>query len=176
MSQYNKLIEKQNAIYSQYSNIHTPNHKTHSNEMYNHTPNNQNISTTRPVNNYYAERIIQNNTYNQPKHGKKKGPSVWGPMLWYSLHNGAANYPPDKRNISNQIKIHMKNWINALPLMIPCADCANHAVEYISRSDLDKAVVDRESLFKYFVDFHNHVNKKLGKRIISLDEAKSIYY
>lgn len=129
---------------------------------------------------YYTPttQMNQNTEIINKKNGK--GTDVWGPQLWFSLHNGAANYPKNDYDINTQMRQLMKGWIKGLPLMIPCAECANHAFEYITRTErigeLDNAVKNRENLFKYFVDFHNHVNRKKNKREVSIEEAKRMYY
>ena len=100
-------------------------------------------------------------------------PDVWGPLFWFSLHNGALRYPKDPSNIWKE---RMKNYIFGIPVMVPCEKCSIHASAYIeSQTDIDTVVTSREKLFEFFWKFHNFVNKKLGKKEISLEEAYSIY-
>jgi hypothetical protein len=101
-------------------------------------------------------------------------PEVFGPPMWFTLHNGAARYPD---NPSPIIKERMKNFILGIPAMVPCKKCREDSTSYIERNkkDLDKIVSDKSHLFKFFVDFHNDVNKKLNKPIMSLKDAKKLY-
>lgn len=101
-------------------------------------------------------------------------PDVWGPAFWFSLHNGAAQYPHKASPLWAQ---RMKHFIRGIPVMVPCTKCADHATAYVeSRSDdLDEIVSSRDKLFIFFVDFHNFVNKRLGKPLISYREAYKLY-
>lgn len=97
-------------------------------------------------------------------------PKIWGPKQWYSLHNGAAQYPLNPTSI---VRDRMKGFILGLPYTLPCQTCFQHAITYIESKagELDLIVSSRQNLFKFWVDFHNTVNKRLGKPIISLEDA-----
>ena len=101
-------------------------------------------------------------------------PLVWGPAFWFSIHNGISNYP---KNASKFWSNRMKNFIQGIPVMLPCEKCSNHAAAYIeSKEDIiNEAVKNKDKLFKFFVDFHNSVNKRLGTFEISLEFAKKMY-
>jgi Erv1 / Alr family len=109
-------------------------------------------------------------------HNKRasNNPLVWGPPFWYVLHNGAYHYPQHSSPLHAE---RMKNLIIGLPVMIPCATCKEHATAFIEkhRSRLIDICSSRDSLFKFFVDFHNQVNRRYGKRVLSYEEAYSIY-
>jgi len=113
-------------------------------------------------------------TYEKKLYKNTGAPEVFGPPMWFTLHNGAARYPD---NPSPIIKERMKNFILGIPAMVPCKKCREDATSYIERhkKDLDKIVSDKSHLFKFFVDFHNDVNKKLNKPIMSLKDAKKLY-
>jgi hypothetical protein len=60
--------------------------------------------------------------------------------------------------------------------MVPCERCADHATAYIeSRDDLDEVVKNKDSLFSFFVEFHNFVNERLGKKRIPMETAIKMY-
>jgi hypothetical protein len=102
-------------------------------------------------------------------------PLVWGPIFWYTLHNSAAHYPV---NASPLVKQRMKNRILAIPYEISCRTCQPHAsayIESISDDKLNEIVSGRDNLFKFYVDFHNDVNKRLGKPIWSYEQAYDYY-
>ena len=71
----------------------------------------------------------------------------------------------------------MKDFIIAIPIMLPCLKCKDHATSYIESNleKLDKIVSSRKNLFNFFVDFHNYVNKTYGKRIFTYEEATVLY-
>lgn len=101
-------------------------------------------------------------------------PKVWGPPFWFCLHVSAVYYPISANNI---VKERMKNRILALPYEIPCEKCRTHAIAFIeaNRSNLDDIVDGRHSLGKFYVNFHNQVNKRYGKREWTYEEAYKYY-
>lgn len=99
-------------------------------------------------------------------------PDIWGPAFWFTIHNGANHYPLTATPI---VKERMKGFILGLPEMIPCRNCQEHARAHIEGSDLNKVCVGRSSLFAYFVDFHNYVNKRYNKPMVSVEEAEKLY-
>jgi hypothetical protein len=101
-------------------------------------------------------------------------PDVWGPSFWFILHLGSIKYP---LNPSPLAKGRMKNFIIGIPIMVTCDSCREHATAFIESNmhNLDDICSSRDKLFKFFVDFHNKVNKRYGKRTYSYDEAYKLY-
>jgi hypothetical protein len=101
-------------------------------------------------------------------------PRVWGPPFWFSLHVSSANYPIKASNLTREL---MKNRIKALPIEIPCSACRPHAHAYVEsrKEELDDICSGRDSLFRFYVDFHNAVNKRYNKPIMSYDEARKMW-
>lgn len=101
-------------------------------------------------------------------------PRVWGPSFWFTLHNGAAKYPVDA---SPYVIERMKVYILGIPIMLPCEQCKVHATNYIEKNKdkLNQICCGRTSLFQFFVDFHNIVNKRFNKPVLSYDQAWEIY-
>ena len=101
-------------------------------------------------------------------------PNIWGPPLWFTLHNTAIKFPV---NASPLYISKMKDFIISIPYILPCEQCKVHASNYIeeNKQDLDNICSGREKLFKFFVDFHNKVNKRQNKTEISYEDAYKIY-
>jgi hypothetical protein len=101
-------------------------------------------------------------------------PNVWGPALWFTLHNGSSKYPISAAPI---VKDRMKAYILGIPLMLPCIACKIHAINHIEKNKdkLDDICSGRKKLFEFFVDFHNIVNKRYNKPIVSIEEAYKMY-
>ena len=61
--------------------------------------------------------------------------------------------------------------------MIPCDKCQDHATAHIEANwnRLDDVVSGRDNLFKFFVDFHNRVNKRYNKPEMSYETAYKLY-
>jgi len=103
-----------------------------------------------------------------------KDDSVWGPAFWFTIHNSSVHYPI-KANY--QYRENMKRFILSIPYLIPCEKCKLHASSYIKihMHRLDTIVTGRIKLFKFFVDFHNDVNVRNGKRVYEYSEAYDLY-
>jgi hypothetical protein len=121
-----------------------------------------------------CEPVLHMNIKQEEKETTTTDPYVWGPLFWFSLHNGAINYP---ENASEHISKNMKGFIMGIPYMLPCVKCSEDAKAYIinNHSNLDSICSGREKLFKFFFDFHNYVNKKLGKSEIKYEDALKMY-
>jgi hypothetical protein len=92
-------------------------------------------------------------------------PSVWGPLFWYTLHNGAAAYPHQPTPTTQR---RMIDFIAGIPAMLPCDACYAHAcayiVGYVDRyGGLGGAVKSRRALELFFEDFHDVANAHTGK-------------
>ncbi len=105
---------------------------------------------------------------------KLNDPEIFGPPLWFVYHNAAYNYPI---NPSPLFKERMKYAIISLPVFVTCLECREHATAYIEkhRDTLDEICSSRDNVFKFFVDFHNQVNKRYNKPILSYTEAYNLY-
>jgi hypothetical protein len=108
-------------------------------------------------------------------------PYVWGPAFWLSFHVSAAYYPVNPSKIVSE---RMKQRILAIPYELPCSSCRPHAISFIEpyrvqiaqdKDGLDLVVSSRENLVKFYVDFHNYVNKRFGKKQWSYKEAEDAY-
>jgi hypothetical protein len=104
-----------------------------------------------------------------------KEPGVFGPPLWFTLHNASAYYP---ETASPAHAERMKNIIIGLPVLLPCETCKEHATAYIEKNKdrLSEVCKTKRSLFAFFVDFHNYVNERLGKKVLTYDEAYALYH
>jgi hypothetical protein len=101
-------------------------------------------------------------------------PSVWGPLLWFSLHVGTTRYPISATPLESE---KMQGFILGLPYILPCSECSEHARDYINQRfpEINRITSGRVSLFKFFVDFHNYVNQRFGKKLYSYAEAGRMY-
>lgn len=166
-----KIASKQDYI--QYSVYEGPNIR----EKIQHTP-----IKSKPVTNF-SSHIEHNQNDKNPdtqinmelkNTTTTSDPKVWGPSFWFMLHNGASKYPVEASNLRKE---RMKGFILGIPTMVPCEGCISHAIPYLeaSKPHLDDIVKGRDSLFKFFVDFHNDVNKRLHKKQYTYDEVYKMY-
>lgn len=109
-----------------------------------------------------------------PSQLSNKDPTMWGPHLWYYLHNSTLSFPvnPSKEEMEG-----MREWLLNLPITIPCEKCRFHYKQYLDKhqNDLNEACTTRDKLFKFVVDIHNQVNKRNNKPIVSYEEAFKMY-
>ena len=101
-------------------------------------------------------------------------PGVFGPPAWFTYHNGTAHLP---ENLSATEQRELYGFVQGIPLMTPCSVCQPHARSYIQQHDaeLREAIKTRDGAFAWFVDFHNFVNHRTGKRELTIDEARMLY-
>ena len=117
--------------------------------------------------------IEQYNSYNELVH--KEGSNglhklSWGPKTWDAMHAMSFGFPnlPTKDE-----KQQAYNFFTALSVMIPCQKCREHCKDHILTHP--PKVQNRESLSQWLFDFHNSVNKRLGKKLVSWDDCKKRY-
>jgi len=117
---------------------------------------------------------VENFSLKEEQETGTSDPKIWGPKFWFSLHNSAAHYPI---SASPLVRDRMKGRLLAIPYEIPCPTCQPHASAYIEkhRDHLDEIVSGRHSLGKFYVDFHNEVNKRYGKPVWTYEQAYKTY-
>lgn len=96
-------------------------------------------------------------------------PHVFGPGTWWNLHMdglNADNYDDQQTYIRN---------VNKKLAALPCLECRNHAMEYLIKNPVNKFSGIEEGYFRWSWEFHNTVNKRLGKPELPYDLAKSLY-
>lgn len=98
-------------------------------------------------------------------------PKNWGKFGWGFVHNVALGYPNNE--ISYMEKDQYRIFFEVIGYVLPCNDCRKHYKEMVK--DNPPVLVDRNSIFKWTVDIHNIVNKRLNKKIITLTEAYDIW-
>lgn len=93
--------------------------------------------------------------------------AITGSGLWFSIHIMSIH-------ASTAEKYQSVVWfINLLSLTHPCLECRNHMTNYLTTHPLSQ--VGLKDLFRYTVEFHNAVNKRLNKPLISLEDATNLY-
>jgi len=109
-------------------------------------------------------------------YGYSYDPDNFGPALWFTLHNSATTYP-DYPTLESQQE--MKQLLKLLHWLIPCTnnnfDYKIYWLENLKFFNLDNVVKSRENLFNFYVQFHNFINKKNDKPLLSIQEAKNVY-
>lgn len=161
-------------MYSRYSA--SDNHNSNNHTIYSDYDVNNYINNKEPVKEHTKIKHEKPLEINTEHNVNTSDPSVWGPAFWFTLHNGASKYPIKASPIVIQ---KTKGFIQGMPQMLPCQACKVHAIAHIEShkisDSLDTICSGRDNLFKFFVDFHNMVNRRHNKPAMSYEEAYKIY-
>jgi hypothetical protein len=101
--------------------------------------------------------------------GASGNPNEWGPVLWNTLHVLAERCG----NIHPSVDVEQARCfdyiINALPFILPCAECSEHARTYIASRPFHSVGKTGRDLSGYvrmwLLEFHNTVRLRQGKPI-----------
>jgi len=97
-------------------------------------------------------------------------PDEVGKGLWFSIHTLAAdvNDEPYKWKF-------FEYYMKLMQRKMKCSNCKGHFGNYLSSHPFDKYYKIKNGAYIYTHEFHNAVNKRLGKNIVDLDESFQIY-
>ena len=97
-------------------------------------------------------------------------PKYLGPGNWHSIHLMAAN-----ANTMDEKKAFL--WfIKVLSENFYCNRCKVEFLQYLKDDDPIFYIDKPEGMFFWSFNFHNTVNKRLGKQIMLYHDAKSLYF
>lgn len=94
-------------------------------------------------------------------------PRYWGSKFWFTMHTVAYFYP-DEPTVDEMA--HAKNFYESLRSLLPCPGCAQHYGELLRKHPIDEHVKYRMSLITWVNMIHNEVNRRLGKKIVTVEE------
>jgi len=85
-------------------------------------------------------------------------PTKWGPHFWMTLHIACLGCKDYKA---------LAEFVEGYIYIIPCLTCREHFEQVL----VENPVPEDGDFFKWSVDVHNIVNKRLGKPEFSYEEA-----
>ena len=98
-------------------------------------------------------------------------PYVWGPDAWHFLHcvtlTAPEKFTPDDKKL-------YKNFFKSLGDVLPCKICRKHYKQWWSNETFMHNIHSREDMVRWLIDFHNQVNKRLDKPVLSYRQAMKI--
>ena len=98
----------------------------------------------------------------------------WGSSLWSFLHLSSYIYTEDY--FAENKDVLEKFVSETLGRLLPCPDCRLHYEAYIEFKKKKGVLFSTQRDYQIFlVDLHNSVNSRLGKRLVSLEEADAMY-
>ena len=100
--------------------------------------------------------------------------AVWGPSLWHHLHIISFNYPV---NPTKEQQKNYHDYLMSLQQVLPCKYCRDNFSKNLKSAGYSLACLkDRNSMSRFMFDFHNEVNKMLGKTFdMSFEEVRDLY-
>ena len=111
-----------------------------------------------------ATRQYQPQTDDKPK-------MIWGRYTWILLHTMAEQIKEER---FLQLRNEIMHIIYTICTNLPCPMCADHAKEYLSRSNLMNAQSKEELKYELF-KFHNTVNLRKQYPQFTIDQLNSLY-
>ena len=91
--------------------------------------------------------------------------TVVGPERWYVGHTLAINYP-EVPTEQDRARAFINLW--TLITDLPCDVCRNHATEHVKRYPPNMS--GSQAYQKWWIQFHNTVNHRLGKPLFTYNE------
>jgi len=88
-----------------------------------------------------------------------------GPEIWRRLHRMALDWDGDRERL--------RVILSVITNSVPCGSCKKHWVEMITAKP--PVCKTAEEFFALTVDWHNEVNARLEKPVISLEEALALH-
>jgi hypothetical protein len=89
----------------------------------------------------------------------------WGGITWVFLHTLSYKVHPEHYTL---IKIDLWGHVKQLCSNLPCPDCASHASQYLKKMPVPDT---KEKFIQVLVEFHNAVNRRLGKPLFSIKDV-----
>ena len=97
---------------------------------------------------------------------------IWAPCTWKAVHIIALGYP---KTPNQQDQMNYKDFYMALGAVLPCYKCSVNYKKHIEDLPINNYLDSTNKLFEWTVKLHNIVNKELGKKEITVDEAFKIH-
>jgi len=100
----------------------------------------------------------------------KLAKNQWGPRGWAWLHNTSTKYPDSPQPHEAQFTFR-RIW--GFLTSLPCIECREHAIAYATEHPLN--MTSSHTLQIWSWNFHNSVNTRIGKPVMSLAEYRKVY-
>lgn len=100
-----------------------------------------------------------------------RGMALVGNAFWRTIHCYAAGYHPSQMSL-------FVNFLTFGCMLLPCYECKTEAQKWVAllKEHRDVHMKDNHSLFKWSYDFHDSINKKIGKTSPPYERVKSAYF
>lgn len=116
---------------------------------------------------------------------KCRDPDHWGKKTWDALFLLASDFPherecdEDTEYHPSTLKKRKESWrslLRSLPGVITCGSCSDHFKDFVEKEGrLEDALLNRDTLFEFLYQAKDEVNKRRGRKSLSLRSVKRIY-
>ena len=93
-------------------------------------------------------------------------PEIWGPPIWLFIHSLASKL---KDEMYVYIGPQLFNMIRRITAYLPCPDCSQHAVKFLSKIN-PETIKTKDELVRVLYLFHNSVNARKHKSLYNFSE------
>ena len=158
------IISSNMNRYSTYPHTITPVYMSSLSSTFNHNSNSYNSSIYNPPGHDSTSR------YKSYEPVFPSDPAKTGPGMWFLLHTISLHAQSPERQ-------RCYIWVlSLLSKYHPCfATCRKHIQSNLQQNPPEKYLMIKDGLFIHSIDFHNSVNKRLGKPIMDHKMAYQIY-
>lgn len=104
---------------------------------------------------------------------KEVDPKVFGPGTWNVIHRLAIASEDESASGIPEACDDYGKVIYRIFYGLPCAKCRRHSLKYLEKHPIPTN--NNKKVFMWSVEFHNAVNKRLKKPLMSEAEARPIY-
>ena len=99
--------------------------------------------------------------------------TIWGPHYWFFLHTATMTYPLKANDV---VKKKYYDFIQNIPLFIPNETMSKSFQNVLDTYPVSPYLDTRDSLVRWMHFIHNKINKRLGKREISMTKFYEDYH
>jgi hypothetical protein len=99
--------------------------------------------------------------------------TIWGPHYWFFLHTVTLTYPLNPNDVAKKKYYEL---IQNLPLFIPDTSMSKSFQDILDTYPVSPYLDTRDSLTRWTHFIHNKINKRLGKRQISMTKFYEDYH
>lgn len=96
---------------------------------------------------------------------------TWGKSYWFFFHTMAEKIKPE---YYLQYRNHLFDIVKDVCNNLPCPDCSQHAVSYITKINVN-ALKTKEDFIMFLFEFHNSVNRRKNFPVFTVDELLEKY-
>ena len=94
--------------------------------------------------------------------------NLWGPAVWILFHTLIEKLTDEG---FNKVGLTLFNYIKRISYNLPCPDCSQHAIKFLSRLDISK-IKTKTDLRDTIYIFHNIVNKRTNKSMYNVNHLE----